>query len=76
MKSHKITVTLNVEIDENIYECMQDFFNANPQWNSETIFNASLSLFLMQDYQDIASEQYQICGQRYLNSICGQDIQK
>lgn len=76
MKSQKVTVTLNVEIDENIYECMQDFFNENPHWNSETIFNASLSLFLMQNYQDIESEQYQACGQRYLNSICGQPSQK
>lgn len=74
MTSHKITVTLSVDIDENIYECMQDFFNVNPHWNSETIFNASLSLFLMQNYQEIESEQYQTCGQRYLNSICGQSF--
>jgi len=76
MKPPPITVTLNVEIDENIYECMQDFFNENPHWNSETIFNASLSLFLMQNYEGVESEQYQACGQRYLNSVCSQNFQQ
>ena len=70
MNSPKVKVTLSVEIDENVYECMQDFLDANSQWNSETILNASLSLFLMQNYQNIEPEQYQACGQKYLSSIC------
>lgn len=75
MKSQKIKVTLNVEIDEDIYECMQDFFIANPHWNSETIFNASLSLFLIRNYQNLESEQYQACGQKHVKSTCGKSFQ-
>lgn len=70
MKSHKASVTLSIEIDENIYQCMQDFLISNPQWNWETLFDASLSLFLMQNHQQIESADYKARAQKYLRSVC------
>ncbi len=70
MKSQPKSVTLSVEIDENIYQCMQNYLISNSHWNTETVLNASLSLFLMQNHQQIDSDDYKACSQKYLRSIC------
>ena len=70
MKSQPKNVALSVEIDENIYQCMQDYLNSNSQWNVETVLNASLSLFLIQNHRQIDSDDYKACSQKYLRSIC------
>lgn len=69
MKSQPKTVTLSIEIDENIYQCMQDFLNSNSQWNSKALLNASLSLFLLQNHKQIEPADYKACAQKYLHSV-------
>ena len=70
MKSQQKSITLSVEIDENIYQCMQDYLNSNSQWDIEAVLNASLSLFLMQNHASIQTADYRVCSQKYLRSIC------
>ena len=69
MKSQQAVVPLSVEVNENIYNCMQDFLASNPKWNRQRLINASISLFLMQNYKGIKSKNYQDCSQTYLHSI-------
>lgn len=70
MKSYQGTVSLSVEINESIYNYMQDFLASNPHWNRAMIIEASMSLFLMQNHRDIKPEAYQNCSKTYLHSIC------
>ena len=70
MKSAPKKVTLNIEIDEDIYQCLKDYLNSNSQWNVTMILNASLSLFLIQNHRQISSDDYRACSQKYLHSIC------
>ncbi len=71
MKTQSAIVPLSIEIDENIYNCMQDFLAANPQWNRDKLIDASVSLFLMQNHQAIKPKDFQDCSKTYLHSICG-----
>lgn len=70
MESQPKSITLSVEIDDNIYQCMQDYLASNSQWNAEAVLNASLSLFLIQNHREIDSEDYRTCSQKYLHSVC------
>ncbi len=71
MKSESTNVTLSVELEEEIYCCMQDFLASNPGWNQKLVIDASMSLFLMQNHRQIKPEDYQACSQKYLHSVCG-----
>ena len=71
MKSEQSTIALSVEVNEVIYNCMQDFLANNPQWDKKMLIEASMSLFLMQNHQKIKSTDYQVCSQNYLHSVCG-----
>ena len=70
MNSEPATVSVYLEIDENIYDCMQDFLAANPQWNKSMLIEASISLFLMQNHRSIEPQVYQNCSKTYVHSIC------
>lgn len=70
MKSQQAIVQLSVEVNESIYNCMQDFLASNPQWNRQKLINASISLFLMQNHKSIKPDNYQDCSKTYLNAIC------
>ena len=68
IKSEKIQ--LSIEIDEGIYNCIQRFIVDNPQWSRERLINASMSLFLMQNYRNMNPDDYRICSKKYLHSVC------
>ena len=70
MKSEQSTIALSVEVNEAIYNCMQDFLANNPQWNRKMLIEASMSLFLMQNHQKIKPSDYQVCSQNYWHSVC------
>ena len=70
MKSESNTVSLSVELEEEIYDCMQDFLTSNPSWNQRRLINASMSLFLIQNHSTIKPQDYRACSQQYLHSIC------
>lgn len=69
MKSQQAIVSLSVELNENIYHCMQDFLASNPQWNRKKLIDASISLFLRQSYQTIKPNADRDFSKIYLRSI-------
>ncbi|HEY9768093.1 MAG TPA: DUF2811 domain-containing protein [Coleofasciculaceae cyanobacterium] len=62
MNSQKTTVELYIEINENIYNCIQDFLSSNPQWDRKLLIEASMSLFFQQNYQS--------CSKTSVHSVC------
>ncbi len=70
MKPEKQRVALSVEMDGDIYDCIQDFLASNPGWNRQLLIDASMSLFLMQNHCQMKKSHYKSCSQIYLNSVC------
>lgn len=70
MKSESTTIALSVELEEEIYDCMQDFLTSNPSWSQRRLINASMSLFLIQNHSTIKPQDYRACSQQYLHSVC------
>ena len=70
MKFEPTTVALSVELEEEIYDCLQDFLTSNPSWNQQRVMDASMSLFLIQNHSTIKPQDYRACSQQYLHSIC------
>ncbi len=66
MNSEPTRVTLCVELEEELYHCMQDFLADNSDWNRKQIIDVSLTGFLREnnhksqpeDYQDLVQEIY------------------
>lgn len=61
MNSQKTTVKLYIEIEENIYNCIQDFLRSNPQWDRKLLIEASMSLFLQQNDQSYSNSVRSVC---------------
>ena len=70
MSSEATLIALSVELNENIYNCMQDFLASNPQWNRKKLIDASISLFLIQNHGNIKPEAYKDCSRTYLRMVC------
>lgn len=70
MNFQQARVEVYIEIDEKIYECMQEFLASHPQWNKKMLIEASMSLFLIQNHHDIKPDSLRTCSKTYLNSIC------
>ena len=73
MNFQQATVEVYIEIDEKIYECMQNFLASHPQWDRKMLIEASMSLFLMQNYHGIKPDNFRACSQTYLNYVCNSD---
>lgn len=43
------SISLNVEIPEELYDSLQTYLEGHDSWSSHRVFCASLSLFLMQN---------------------------
>lgn len=70
MNTELATVSLYIEINESIYDCMQDFLISNPHWDKNMLIEASISLFLLQNHRNIKPQAYQSCSQTYIHSLC------
>ena len=70
MNSQKTTVELYIELEENIYNCIQNFLSSHPQWDRRLLIEASMELFLQQNYQSIKPEAAQSCSQTSVPSVC------
>ena len=44
-----VTVSINVEIPEELYESMSGFLDDHQDWDQDRTFAAALSLFLLQN---------------------------
>ena len=70
MKSESSRVALSIEVNESIYNCLQDFLAANPQWTQEQLINASMSLFLRQNHKKVKHKNSVGDSRNYSDSIC------
>jgi hypothetical protein len=61
------TVSLLVEIPEDLHVSIQTYLDSHPNWSHERLFCASLSLFLMQN-----GASTQTVSRIYLDSLFGQ----
>lgn len=43
------TVSLQVEIPEDLHDCLKHFLEHRPMWDQDRTFSAALSLFLIQN---------------------------
>ncbi len=73
MEFSQNTITLNVEINESIYRCMQDFLDTYSDWNQKSVINASMSLFLLQNHRQIKPLDYQACSRSYVQFVCDRE---
>ena len=70
MNSELTRVTLCVELEEELYQILQDFLTSNSDGNQEQLMDASLSWFLEQNPQKSQPEDYQVLAQEiYLQSV-------
>ncbi len=71
------TISVVAEINEDLYDAMQDYLDKHPYWDLSEAFNASLSLFMLQNWrssQKMKPKNYCVCSQTYLNSVLSEDI--
>ncbi|WP_036482979.1 DUF2811 domain-containing protein [Myxosarcina sp. GI1] len=69
-KEHYISVV--AEIDPELHQSLSKYLDKHPCWDINKVFNASLSLFMLQNWQGenkIESEDMRTCSRVYLDSI-------
>jgi hypothetical protein len=47
-----MTISLQIEIPENLYDSLQTYLGKSPEWDQDRAMAAALSLFLMQNGND------------------------
>lgn len=65
-------VSLEAEINSELHKSLQKYLNHHPYWDVNQVINASLSLFMLQNWsQDrgIDTKNYDICSKVYLDCI-------
>lgn len=70
--TNKYPISVVAEIDSELHESLLKFLDRHPYWDVNKLFNASLSLFMLQNGSGenaIDAEDYRICSKIYLDSI-------
>lgn len=76
MNNGSTKITFSVEIDENIYNSIQDFLTIHRKWDLNRTVEAGMSLFLLQNYQNfrqLDNKGYRSCTRSYARYICHRD---
>ena len=76
MSSGNTKITFSVEIDEDIYNSIQDFLVLHRKWDFDRTVEAGMSLFLLQNYQNFRQldhKGYRSCTRSYAGYICDRD---
>ncbi|PSP16007.1 MAG: hypothetical protein BRC58_10575 [Cyanobacteria bacterium QS_8_64_29] len=66
------TVSILAEIPEDLYHSLQNYLEAQPNWDQNRVFAAALSLFLLQNGNRQAgqtAENYRACAETYLEAL-------
>ena len=70
--SQEYCISLETEVDSELHKTLQKYLENHPYWDINRVINASLSLFMMQNWskeKNMNNQDYDICIQVYLNSI-------
>ena len=65
-------ISLEAEINSELHQTLLKYLDCHPYWDVNRVINASLSLFMMQNWcseNGIKDRDYQICTKVYLDNI-------
>ena len=66
------TVSILAEIPEELHKSLKNYLETHPNWDQDRVFAAALSLFLLQNNKEQASEisqSYRTCARVYLETL-------
>ena len=70
--NQKYCISLEAEIDSDLHQSLARYLNSHPYWDMNRVLNASLSLFLMQNWTSengFSKSDRNTCTRIYLDSI-------
>ena len=65
-------ISLEAEINGELHKSLTKYLNCHPYWDLNRVLNASLSLFMMQNWSQengLEKNDYDTCTRVYLDSI-------
>ena len=65
-------ISLEAEINSELHQSLARYLDCHPYWDLNRVLNASLSLFMMQNWSQengLTKKDYDTCASVYLNSI-------
>lgn len=65
-------ISVEAEINSELHKSLAKYLDRHPYWDLNRVLNASLSLFMMQNWSHengLEQQDYDICTRIYLNSI-------
>jgi hypothetical protein len=65
-------ISLEAEVNIDLHETLLRYLDNHPYWDVNRVINASLSLFMMQNWskeQGLKTKDYETCSQVYLDSV-------
>ncbi len=65
-------ISVEAEINSELHKSLLKYLDCHPYWDLNRVLNASLSLFMMQNWSPengLEQQNYDICSRIYLNSI-------
>ena len=65
-------ISVEAEINGDLHESLAKYLDCHPYWDLNRVLNASLSLFMMQNWSQeggMEKQDYDTCTRVYLNSI-------
>ena len=66
------TVSILAEIPEELHTSLRNYLETHPTWDQDRVFDAALSLFLLQNSPSktlTASQNYRACARVYLETL-------
>ncbi len=65
-------ISIFTEIPETLHQSLKSYLDNHPNWDQDRVFAAALSLFLLQNTDEISKRSdrnYQACARVYLETI-------
>ncbi|MGF1490559.1 MAG: DUF2811 domain-containing protein [Prochloraceae cyanobacterium] len=65
-------ISILTEIPEELHQSLKNYLDTHPNWDQDRVFVAALSLFLMQNTDEVSTRSdrnYQACARVYLETI-------
>ena len=65
-------ISLEAEINGELHQSLLKYLDNHPYWDMNRVMNASLSLFMMQNWshdRGLETKDYETCSRVYLDSI-------
>ncbi|MGF1590608.1 MAG: DUF2811 domain-containing protein [Pleurocapsa sp.] len=70
--SQESCISVEAEINGELHKSLAKYLDCHPYWDLNRVLNASLSLFMMQNWSQengLEQQDYDICTRVYLHSI-------